>query len=63
MLKKFKDLKPGTQRMIARVFVHWHYDTTSATFADWASKKAFYVCKDGTLDARYNHCEPEYLAD
>jgi hypothetical protein len=29
---------------------------------EWLRKHSFYVRKDGLLDERYNHCEPDYMA-
>lgn len=62
MLKKWQDLNDSTKQEVKRAYIHWHYDTTSQTFSEWANKHAFYVTKNGKLDDRYHHCEPEFLA-
>lgn len=42
----------------------WHaYHAPVITDAEWIADHAFYVKKDGSLDARYGHCEPAFLAE
>lgn len=62
-LIKWKDLDGVTRAQVKNAYVHWHYDTTSKTFEEWAGKHAFYVTKDRNLSRKHRHCEPEYLAD
>lgn len=62
-LVKYSQLSEAAKREVRARYVHWHYDTTSRTFEEWASKKAFYVTKTGRLSNRHRHCEPARLAD
>lgn len=57
------DLPDKVRGEVRSAFVHWHHDTTSATFEEWAAKHAFYVTKQGQLAIRPNRCEPVFLAD
>lgn len=62
-LIKWANLGDDQQDEARRTFVHWRYDTTSATFEQWADKHAFYIRKDGHIANKPNHCEPSFLAD
>jgi hypothetical protein len=62
-LVKWQNIENGTKREIEARYVHWKYDTTVSNFEQWAQQHAFYIRRDGKLDDRYNHCEPDYLAD
>jgi len=58
----YRECPPFTKRIIRQAYIGWKHDKTSATFEDWAEKHAFYLCRDGSLDLRYNYCEPAYMA-
>lgn len=69
-------LTPKARRQVLNLFVHrlttennYPYRNPckarvpAITDAQWLKEHAFYTNKDGTLDFRYNHCEPYYLAE
>lgn len=62
-LVKWQNIEIKTKREIEARYVNWKYDTTVSSFEQWAQQHAFYIRRDGKLDDRYNHCEPDYLAD
>jgi hypothetical protein len=62
MLLQFKDLSDRTKREVRDRFNNWKYDTTVDSFGQWANLHAFYVKRDGTLNNRFNHCEPSWMA-
>jgi hypothetical protein len=62
-LKKFADLTTAEKDEARRSFVHWHNDTTSKTFEEWAGKHAFYTLKAGGLSHKHKYCEPSFLAE
>lgn len=62
-ITKYVELTSEQKKDVERRYVHWHYDTTSKTFDEWAMKHAFYITKDGSISERHRHCEPSFMAD
>ena len=62
-LVKGDHLNPATRRAVLARYVYRRLDTTSKSDDAWLKAHAFYVKRNGELDARYKHCEPHYLAD
>ena len=69
-------LTPHTRSVVLRLFVYRQTTengyparnpckATVPPISDsiWLATHAFYVRADGTLDNRYNHCEPYYMAE
>jgi hypothetical protein len=62
VLKTWDELSSVQQQCVRARFVHWHYDTMSLTFEEWAGKHAFYITNKGALSLHHRQCMPAWMA-
>lgn len=75
-LIKGKNLNDEQKQQVLRMYVHRltvenNYPAINPcgarvkpiTDKQWLKEHAFYVCNNGDLSQKHNHCEPAFLAD